>query len=303
MSGAPGFIGRYAPSPTGLLHLGNARTALLAWLQARQARGTLLLRIEDLDPDRSRPEHVQTILEDLGWLGLDFDGPLLRQSQRGALYEDALTKLRAANRVYPCWCSRAEVAAAASAPHAGEDGPVYPGTCAKFLPGSPPPPGKEGRAPAWRFRVEPGVERFVDEVHGPQEQDVAAAVGDFVVRRLDGVAAYQLAVVVDDALSHVNHVLRADDLIQSTFRQLQLYRALGWPPPSYAHVPLMFGDDGKRMAKRSGAQTVRAYREAGRSSEEVVGALAASVGLGDGRPVKPAALLDGFSLSRLAAES
>ena len=176
---------------------------------------------------------------------------------------------------------------------------MYPGTCAKLPPGSPPPPGKEGRQPALRFRVEPGLERFVDEVHREQQQDVAAAVGDFVVRRSDGVAAYQLAVVVDDAAAGVNHVLRADDLVGSTFRQLQLYRALGEPPPSYAHVPLMMDETGKRMAKRSGALTVRAQREAGKTAEELVGHLAGSIGLGDGRPGAARALIGGFSLSKL----
>lgn len=294
------FTGRFAPSPTGLLHLGNARTALLGWLHARSAGGRFLLRIEDLDPERCKPEHERTMVEDLAWLGLDFDGEVWRQSERTAVYEAALEKLSALNRVYPCWCSRAEVAAAASAPHAGEDGPVYPGTCARLPPGSGAPLGKENRTPAWRFRVEPGVERFVDEVHGPREQDVAAAVGDFVVRRADGVAAYQLAVVVDDALSGVDHVLRADDLIGSTFRQLQLYRALGHPPPAYAHVPLMMDDSGKRMAKRSGALTVRAFRESGKAAEEVVGFLAKGVGLGDGRPTPARALIEGFSLSKLS---
>lgn len=293
------FTGRFAPSPTGLLHLGNARTALLGWLHARSAGGRFLLRIEDLDPERCKPEHERTMVEDLAWLGLDFDGEVWRQSERTAVYEAALEKLRALNRVYPCWCSRAEVAAAASAPHVGEDGPVYPGTCARLPPGAGAPPGKENRAPAWRFRVEPGVERFVDEVHGPREQDVAAAVGDFLVRRADGVAAYQLAVVVDDALSGVDHVLRADDLIGSTFRQLQLYRALGHPPPAYAHVPLMMDESGKRMAKRSGALTVRAFRESGKTAEEVLGFLAKGVGLGDGRPTPARALIEGFSLSKL----
>ncbi len=294
-----GFVGRFAPSPTGLLHLGNARSALLGWLQARHAKGRFLLRIEDLDPDRSKPEQVRLLEEDLHWLGLDFDPPTWRQSERAEVYREALERLKAEGRAYPCWCSRAEVAAASSAPHPGEEGPRYPGTCAALPAGAPPPAGKESRSPAWRFRVEPGVERFDDGVHGAQAQDVAAVVGDFVVCRADGVAAYQLAVVVDDALSGVTDVLRADDLLGSTFRQLQLYRALGYPAPRFAHVPLLLGEDGHRLAKRSGALTLRALKERGVEPRKVVGWLAHSAGLSDGRPVPAPALVEEFSLQRL----
>ncbi len=298
-----GLVGRFAPSPTGLLHLGNARSALLGWLQARAAGGRFLLRIEDLDPDRSKPEHERTLEEDLAWLGLDFDPPRLKQSERKAVYDDALERLRAEGRVYRCWCSRAEVAQAASAPHLGEEGPRYPGTCAVLAPDAPPPKGKEQRPPAWRFRVEPGVERFFDLLHGAQEQDVSAAVGDFVVRRADGVASYQLAVVVDDALSGVTDVLRANDLLGSTFRQLQLFRALGFAAPRFAHVPLLLGEDGKRLAKRGGALTLRALRERGVKPEAVAGWLAKSAGLSDGRPQPARALIDGFTLAKLSREA
>ena len=286
--------GRFAPSPTGRLHLGNARTALLGWLDARSRGGEFLLRLEDLDPDRSRGDAVDGLLEDLRWLGLDFDGPVWRQSQRGDAYREALRQLEALGRVYPCWCSRAEVARAASAPHPGEDGPVYPGTCRA----SPRP--RPDRAPALRFEVRPGVTSFVDRLHGRCEQDVAQAVGDFVVRRADGVASYQLAVAVDDAAQGVTDVLRADDLLGSTPRQLQLLEALGLPAPRHAHVPLVLEADGRRLAKRDGGLTLAAARAAGARPEAVVGLLAASSGLGDGRPVSARELLPGFELERLA---
>lgn len=287
------YRGRFAPSPTGRLHLGNVRSALLGWLWARAEGGKFLLRIEDLDPDRSKAVFTDGIFEDLEWLGLDWDGPVWKQSERTAIYDEALDRLEKSGRAYRCWCSRAEVARAASAPHVGEEGPVYPGTCSS---GAPPKPGRE---PSWRFKVEPGLERFTDAMHGPCEQDVAREVGDFLIRRIDGVASYQLAVVVDDALSGVSHVLRGEDLLSSTARQLQLQRALGYPPPRYAHVPLLMQADGKRLAKREGSSTVAGLRELGWSPERVLGQLASWSGLSEGAPVKARELVAGFSLSHV----
>jgi len=287
--------GRFAPSPTGQLHLGNARSALLGWLQARAAGGTFLLRVEDLDRGRCRPEHVDGLYRDITWLGLDWDGPVLFQSARTEAYEAALAALRASGRVYPCSCTRQEVARAASAPHGPlDEGPLYPGTCR-------PPAGaaREGVPAALRFQPRPGTTSFVDGVHGPSGHDVCEAVGDFVVRRNDGVASYQLAVVVDDAHQGITHVLRGDDLLTSTPRQLQLYEALGLAPPAFAHVPMLHGGDGKRLAKRDGATTLAALREAGVPPETVVGALARWSGLWDGRPCRAAELVEGFSLDRL----
>ncbi len=284
---------RFAPSPTGRLHLGNARSALLGWLQARAAGGEFLLRIEDLDPDRSSAEATEGIYEDLRWLGLHWDGPVMKQSERAHAYAEALRALDLVARIYPCWCSRAEIARAASAPHLGEEGPRYPGTCAGG--GT----AKHGRTPALRFRVVPGETSFVDGVHGLYSQDVDAVVGDFVVRRVDGVASYQLAVVVDDAAQGITDVLRADDLLSSTPRQLQLYQALELPPPRFAHVPLLVDPEGKRLAKRDGALTIAALRTAGRNAEEVIGRLAQWSGLGDGSPIEASALVPGFSLARV----
>ena len=320
------FRGRFAPSPTGRLHLGNVRSALLGWAWARSEKGEFLLRIEDLDPERCKPVFTDGIFEDLEWLGLDWDGPVLKQSERGAIYDEAIARLEASGRAYRCWCSRAEIARAASAPHVGEEGPVYPGTCRE---GASP---KAGRQPSWRFLVEAPVlpsregtghpersrgitsarttsgistsldangEHFVDLLHGEVGQDVAHEVGDFIIRRTDGVASYQLAVVVDDALSGVTHVLRGEDLLSSTARQIQLQRALGYPTPSYAHVPLLMQADGKRLAKRDGASTVAGLRELGWSAEKVLGQLAAWSGLGDGAPVSARELVGAFSLSRV----
>lgn len=289
-------VGRFAPSPTGRLHLGNLRSALLGWLAARAANGTFLLRIEDLDPDRSKPEHVDGIFEDLEFLGLGWDGTVLHQSRRAEVYREALERLRATGRVYECTCSRAEVARAASAPHVGEDGPLYPGTCRG---GATPRPG---RTPSLRFHVTPGVVEFVDQLHGPFRQDVEHAVGDFVVQRTDGVASYQLAVVVDDAASGVTQVLRGDDLLSSTPRQLRLLEALGLAAPTYAHVPLLLQPDGKRLAKRDGALTARGLRDRGVTAEAIIGLLAKWSGLGDGAPCKASELVPGFSLSKVRRE-
>ena len=292
--------GRFAPSPTGALHLGNARSALLGWLQARAQGGEFLLRIEDLDLARCRPEHEANLLHDLEYLGLPWDGPVVRQSERGAAYEDALARLDRDGRLYPCFCSRAEIARAATAPHgASDDGPRYPGTCARLSSREREVRARD-RRPALRFRPEPStVTRFDDLLRGAQAQDVDAVVGDFVVRRNDGVASYQLAVVVDDAASGVTSVLRGDDLLSSTARQLQLIDALGLPRPRYAHVPLLLGEDGKRLAKREGALAVTELRAMGVPAEKVIGLLASWSGLGDGAPVAAAGLVPGFSLEKV----
>ncbi|RKH54120.1 tRNA glutamyl-Q(34) synthetase GluQRS [Corallococcus llansteffanensis] len=291
---APTMRGRFAPSPTGRMHLGNVRSALLGWLQARAAGGAFLVRIEDLDRARCKPQFVEDLYEDLRWLGLDWDETPLVQSARDDVYREAQARLEREGLIYPCFCTRAEIARAASAPHGlSEEGPRYPGTCAN-LTAAQVSERSRTRAPAYRFRARPGEVRFVDDLMGPFVQDVQALVGDFVVRRNDGVASYQLAVVVDDADSRITHVLRGDDLLSSTPRQLQLYEALRLPAPAFLHVPLVLGEDGKRLAKRDGAFALAELRARGRPREHVLGLLAAWSGLGDGSPVDLPALVARF---------
>jgi len=293
------FRGRFAPSPTGRIHLGNARSALLGWLQARAAGGQFLLRIEDLDRARCKPQFLEDLYRDLEWLGLDWDETPLVQSQRDDVYREALEKLERTERVYPCFCTRAEIARAASAPHGlSEEGPRYPGTCAGLSPDIRAERAR-ARVPALRFRAVPGEWCFEDGLHGRTCQDVATVVGDFVVRRNDGVASYQLAVVVDDAASGITDVLRGDDLLTSTARQLQIYEALGLEAPRFWHVPLVLGEDGRRLAKREGAFAVAELRERSRPVEQVLGLLAAWSGLGEGEPVTLAELVGRYQPERL----
>jgi glutamyl-tRNA synthetase len=292
------YRGRYAPSPTGPLHLGNARTALLAWLDARSQGGAFLMRMEDLDGPRVKPGLEGRILDELRWLGLDWDEAVVRQSERRPLHDEALARLRQGGLAYPCFCSRAEIAAASQAPHPGEEGPRYPGTCAELSAAQRSEQARR-KAPAWRLRVPPGAIGFVDRIHGPCSFDVAAEVGDFVIARADGIPAYQLAVTVDDALMGVTDVVRGDDLLASTARQLLLYRFLGHPPPRFAHVPLVMGPDGERLAKRHGARSLGERRDAGESPEQLVGLLAALGGLSP-EPRAARALIPGFVLERIS---
>jgi glutamyl-tRNA synthetase len=244
--------GRFAPSPSGRLHLGNLRTALLAWLFARSGGGRFLLRIEDLDRARSRAEHERRQIEDLRAIGLDWDGELMHQSQRTELYREALAQLEADGRVYPCWCTRAEIRAAAEAPHGPLPEGAYPGTCRRLSAGERAEREASGRPAALRLDARAATVEFEDRLHG----HVSGVVDDFVLWRGDGTPAYQLAVVVDDADQGVNEVVRGDDLLDSTPRQIHLARLLGLSVPRYAHVPLVLGEDGQRLAKRHGAVTL-----------------------------------------------
>jgi glutamyl-tRNA synthetase len=290
--------GRFAPSPSGDLHLGGARTALAAWLAARRDGGEFLVRIEDVDRPRVRPGAEERILEDLRWLGLDWDGEPARQSQRLAAYDDALSRLAERGLVYPCFCSRADVAQAASAPHAPLR--AYPGTCRGLAAAEVRAREAAGRRPALRFRAPDREVCFQDGVHG----QVCLRSDDFVLRRADGLHAYQLAVVVDDAASGIQEVVRGDDLLDSTPRQLLLYEALGATPPAFAHVPLVLGADGRRLAKRHGAISVRALREAGWTAQRLTGWLAASLGLCPaGLAPTPRELARGFNFERLRREA
>ena len=245
--------GRFAPSPSGRLHIGNLRTALLAWLFARSGGGRFLLRIEDLDRSRSRPEHERQQIEDLRAIGIDWDGDeLMHQSQRTERYREALAQLEAAGRVYPCWSTRAEIRAAAEAPHGPLPEGAYPGTCRRLTATERAEREVSGRPAALRLDAQAAAVEFEDRLHG----QVSGVVDDFVLWRGDGTPAYQLAVVVDDADQGVNEVVRGDDLLDSTPRQIQLAGLLGLPVPRYAHVPLVLGEDGQRLAKRHGAVTL-----------------------------------------------
>ncbi|MEO8687213.1 MAG: tRNA glutamyl-Q(34) synthetase GluQRS [Solirubrobacteraceae bacterium] len=245
--------GRFAPSPTGTLHLGNLRTALLAWLFARSAGARFLVRMEDLDAGRVRSGSATEQLEDLRAIGLDWDGDVVFQSARHQIYDEAIERLRSAGRVYECFCTRAEIRAAASAPHGPLPEGAYPGTCRALTDGERRRRRAGGRPPALRLRADAARIGFEDRLLGPNE----AVVDDFVVRRNDGAAAYNLAVMVDDAAQGIGEVVRGADLLDSTPRQLLVARLLGLPEPSWAHVPLVLGPDGARLAKRHGSVTLR----------------------------------------------
>jgi glutamyl-tRNA synthetase len=290
--GAARVCTRFAPSPTGDLHLGGAWTALASWVVARRAPGGAhVVRVEDLDPPRVVTEAEARILDDLRWLGLDWDGAIVRQSARGAVYGAALAALAARGLVYACDCSRAEIARAASAPHAGEE-TVYPGLCRDRDPARP-----MKREPALRVRVPDEIASYDDGAVGRVEQNLAREVGDFVLRRGDGVYAYQLAVVVDDLAAGVTDVVRGADLVASTPRQVWLARMLGGEPPRYTHVPLVVAPDGGRLEKRTAGVTVRELRAAGVAPERVVGELAHGLGLA----ATPAACTPGSLARSLAA--
>jgi glutamyl-tRNA synthetase len=291
--------GRFAPSPSGPLHLGNLRTALLAWLFARSAGARFLVRIEDLDPGRSRREHEAGQLADLAALGLDHDGPVVRQSERRELHREALETLRGAGRVYPCWCTRAEIREAASAAHGPLPEGAYPGTCRRLTAAARAQRERDGRPVA--LRLDAGGERvaFVDRLHGAAE----GVVDDLVLWRGDDTPAYNLAVVVDDADQAIGEVVRGDDLLDSTPRQLLLQRLLGLRAPAYAHVPLVLGADGARLAKRHGAVTLADRAARGETAADALAWMATSLGLAaPGEPVDAALLLERFDPAALPRE-
>jgi glutamyl/glutaminyl-tRNA synthetase len=267
---APAYCGRLAPSPTGLLHLGHARTFAVAAQRARAANGTLRLRNDDLDRARCRPEFVTAMQEDLRWLGLNWDGAMISQSERIGRYRVALDRLHAAGRIFPCTRSRRDVLEAAGAPHEGDDEPVYP---TEFRP--PPtatlPPLGDVITVNWRFRVPDGEEIvFCDGRYGEQRAIAGRDFGDFLVWRKDDTPSYQLATVVDDAECGITEVVRGADLIKSTFRQVLLFRALGWAAPAFYHCPLVLDEHGQRLAKRSDAVSIHALREKGVRPEVIL---------------------------------
>jgi glutamyl/glutaminyl-tRNA synthetase len=273
MAVGTGYRGRIAPSPTGLLHLGHARTFLVAAQRAREAGGTLIFRNEDLDPDRCRPEFVSAMFEDLRWLGIEWnEGPdcgafaPYAQSERRDFYLRAWSSLRNGGFIYPCTCSRKDLTLAVSAPNDVDDEPIYPGTCR-------PQTATDYALPAgvnWRFRVPDGEAIEFEDLHlGPQRYVSGRDFGDFVIWRRDDVPAYQLAVVVDDDAMKVSEVVRGADLLKSTARQLLLYRALGLESPRFYHCDLVRDESGMRLAKRHDALSIRRLRENGMGAEQV----------------------------------
>ncbi len=311
---ATSCIGRLAPSPTGAQHVGNARTYLLAWLSVRLQGGQLRLRIEDIDSPRVKPWAIEQTIDDLHWLGLDWDelefdeprDPQLQerslppgvwlQTERFTVYERYLLELLRAGRLYPCYCSRKDIEAAASAPHREDHLVRYPDTCrlrsvpSEIFPHLQPSDQDNdarllidadllARPFAWRFRSQDEPLGFEDLVCGPQRKSPHQELGDFVIAKSSGHVAYQLAVVVDDHEMGVTEVVRGEDLIPSTFWQLEIYQALGWVPPKFGHVPLVVGPDGRRLAKRHGDTRLSEIRRLGQGPERLLGELAVGLGL------------------------
>ena len=274
------IIGRYAPSPTGALHIGNLRTALLAWLGIRLQAGVFLMRMDDLDQLREVEGSAAQILRDIEWLGLDWDGEVVYQSQRTELYQQAMQGLTDQGLVYPCFCSRKDIQEAASAPHAQHG--LYPGTCAQ-LDASAIELKQQKKPPAYRVRVSGREISFCDQCLGDYQDELEKSCGDFVIKRADGLFAYQLATAVDDIEQGITDVVRGADLIDSTARQIYLMNHLNvnFPEPIYWHVPLMLNDEGDRMAKRDGSLSIEKWRSKNGNAAGLIGFLAANINLID----------------------
>ncbi len=295
------IIGRIAPSPSGLMHLGNAFSALLAWAFARSENGKFVVRLENLDERCQNPMYVQGLLEDLHWLGIDWDGGPVVQTERVPAYEEALGHIAEKAELYPCFCSRADLHAA-SAPHASDGTPLYAGTCYRMEASERAALADERRF-ALRLHVPDETIFFVDAIQGPYEQRLASECGDFVLRRSDGVFAYQLVCVVDDIASGVTQVVRGRDLLSSTPRQMLLYNLLDAPVPEFAHHPLLLASDGRRLSKRDGDSTIVGMRERGVAPEAIVGYLAHLAGQVEVEESMSAPeLLDIFDANRIPRE-
>lgn len=287
--------GRFAPSPTGRMHLGNVFSALLSWLSAKSQGGTWLLRIEDIDPQRSKQEYAELIMDDLHWLGLDWDEGPYYQSERGDIYEHYLKQLTDNGLTYPCYCTRADILAT-QAPHESDGRVVYKGTCRNLAPGV-----KTGPA-AIRMKVPSegkGILSFTDGHYGMQTIDLTTHCGDFIVRRKDGAWAYQLAVVVDDALMGINEVVRGCDLLLSSPQQIYLAQQLGFAPPHFTHLPLLCNKQGQRLSKRDQSLDMAALRTSN-TPEEIIGMLAHAAGLQQSNePITAQELIGEFSWDKI----
>jgi len=299
-------VGRFAPSPTGFMHLGNVWAALIAWLEVRKLDGTMILRMEDLDPERSKPHFTERVISDMRWLGLDWNegpdcggqyGPYHQDSRRD-IYQSALEHLKKEGLVYPCFCTRKELRAA-SAPHREDGQFIYSGHC-KSIDEIQKNEMLQTKRHAWRIQVPNEIITFEDLNYGTVKQNIAQDCGDFVLTRADGVHAYQLAVVVDDALMGVNHVVRGSDLLDSSPRQVFLHRVLGFPPPQFGHVPLLRGENSERLSKRHKALDLETLREQGWQAEEVLGLLGFKAGLiGKNESITAKELISEFDWSKL----
>ena len=292
-------VGRFAPTPSGRMHLGNVFSALLAWLSVRSQNGEMVLRMEDLDTQRTSAEFAQTLRDDLRWLGLTYDRETPPQSRRSKTYDLYFERLREMELLYPCYCTRSQLHSV-NAPHLSDGTYVYPGTCRNMTREER---EKMNRAPAWRVMVPDRVWNFTDRVQGYYELNLAKECGDMVVRRADGVYVYQLAVTVDDGEAGVTEVVRGMDLISSAPRQMYLQELFGFPHPSYAHVPMLLAPDGRRLSKREKDLDLGQLQLRLRP-EQVLGSLAYAAGIIDVRePVSAAELVGEFSWEKITGEA
>lgn len=289
-------VGRFAPTPSGRMHLGNVFAALIAWLSVRSQKGTMVLRMEDLDTQRTSADFADTLRDDLRWLGLCWDVETPPQSRRSAVYDRYFEKLMDERLLYPCYCTRSQLHSV-NAPHLSDGTYVYPGTCRNLK--TPPP----DRAPAWRVIVPDRVWQFTDLVQGDYSLNLATACGDMVVRRADGVYVYQLAVTVDDAEAGVTEVVRGMDLLSSAPRQMYLQETLGFPHPVYGHVPMLLSSDGRRLSKRDRDLDLGVLRQR-LTPEELIGALAFAAGLLEKNiPISAAELASIFRWEKLRGDA
>lgn len=292
-------IGRFAPTPSGRMHLGNVFSALIAWLSVRSKNGALVLRMEDLDTQRTSEEYARILREDLKWLGLNWDLETQPQSKRSGVYRTYFDRLNDMGLLYPCYCTRSQLHSV-NAPHLSDGTYRYPGTCRNLTDAQR---AAFGRAPAWRIRVPDKTWAFTDLCQGPYRENLSTHCGDFVVRRADGVYVYQLAVTVDDALAGVTEVVRGTDLLSSAPRQMFLQEALGFPHPVYGHVPMLVAADGRRLSKRDRDLDLNSLR-AHCTPEKIIGILAYAAGLLEKEtPISAAELAGEFSWEKLRGQS